>query len=58
MPTIRKDMFPNSVDGSYWSASTYTPRTDWAWVVDFRLGNDGVGDKTLFSRRVRCVSKP
>ena len=39
---------------NYWSATTYVNVTYYAWVVDFKNGDDGYGGKTN-NKYFRCV---
>ncbi len=54
-PFIDQNVFPGTVAGYYWSASTYVPDPAGAWFVDFNYGPLLAIYKTN-AYYVRCVS--
>jgi hypothetical protein len=53
-PYIDSTYFPSTVNGAYWTSTTYAPNTTNAMYVDFYSGNVAFCDKTL-NHYVRCV---
>ncbi len=71
-PMIDPRVFPNTVDGQYWSSTTYNESKtdvnpdagDYAWVFDFYYANitpvhkEYGANHTAYEVYVRCVSGP
>jgi hypothetical protein len=46
IPFIDTAFFPQAVAGYYWSSTTLVNSTDWAWKVNFELGQSQTHEKT------------
>ena len=54
IPAINSTYFPNTQSSLYWSSSTYSVNTGYAWRVNFRDGDVYYNSKTG-TYYVRCV---
>ena len=48
-PTIDLSLFPNTVNGAYWTAATHADDNGRAWYIDFGSGNEQHDFKSLAS---------
>jgi hypothetical protein len=55
LPAISTTYFPTTQNGDYWSSTTMEGSSNYAWIVDFALGDiDTDGEKSGF-KFTRCV---